>query len=204
MKYVQMLAVACIVTVIAALAAWGLIYGLGFGFGQIRDGFGILDPQVGIAVGWGSLTAVLCAFLIANSIRAAGCRERKSRLASERMAIYQTVLDATRFQQPEDRLALAERSLLLTASSPVLREYHQLRQILSDHSIDHERIVHQLGRLLVVMRRDLDLAASQLDTERWAIWLMGLEASAIDPRPNRPLEAPVAVQEIQPGIPLSL
>src|SRR5688572_3676361 len=127
------------------------------GLGKIQHIFDSLDPQVGIILGVSAAVLFLCSGLIGAAIRAAGHHEARVWRRNERARIYRALLDTLAIRT-DDAMGAAlplTRSLFLIGGAPVLKEYRTLIHMLSAGNDGDERLIKQVNRLLLAMRRDV-------------------------------------------------
>jgi hypothetical protein len=189
MKKTQTVATVIVITSMVALIIVVVIGGIRFGVGSIRRIFDSLDPQTGIILSVACVVALLCTWISAAAIRSAKQREIQSRIATERVSVYQEVLESLVARSSDHGLPAPEKALLLKASVPVLKEYRVLLSTLSDVNAGVQKIDQQVNRLVLAMRRDAGLSTHGLENEDWSHWL-GNPASVPRVQDNGTMQKP--------------
>jgi hypothetical protein len=155
-----------VVTGVALLGAIGV--GAWFAYKGVVALFAGLDPQVATVTAIGCLVALIAAWGIARSMRAAIRQSKAMALREEKNATYQLFVDfwenlflqgqARMDQLPKDlseKLQLLERLLALYGGAAVIKEHTALRRLAQDKGAQHPDMKARLPEALVAIRRDL-------------------------------------------------
>jgi len=154
-----------VVVGLALLVAIGL--GAWFAYQGVVALFAGLDPQVATVTGIGCLVALIAAWGIARSMRAAIRQKNALALREEKTATYQLFVDfwenllqgqARLDQLPADlseKLQLLERLLALYGGAAVIKEHTALRHLAQDKGTQHPDVKARLAEALVAVRKDL-------------------------------------------------
>ena len=145
-----------------------MVFGVYLGLQYILALFASLDPQVAIVTGIGCLVALIAAWGIARSLRAAIRQSKAAALREEKTATYQLFVDfwenlflqgRPRMDQlPADlseKLQLLERLLALYGGTAVIKEHTALRGLAQDRGAQHPDVKARLAEALVVIRKEL-------------------------------------------------
>jgi hypothetical protein len=158
--------------VVAVVFAGSLLVAMGLGGWFAYKGvvalFASLDPQVATVTAIGCLVALVAAWGIARSMRAAIRQSKAMALREEKAATYQLFVDfwenlllqgrARMDQLPADlseKLQLLERLLALYGGTAVIKEHTALRRLAQDKGAQHPDVKARLTEALVAIRRDL-------------------------------------------------
>ena len=157
---------------LAVLTGVALLAAIGFGAWLAYRGvvalFAGLDPQVATVTGIGCLVALIAAWGIARSLRAAIRQSKATALREEKTATYQLFVDfwENLLQQGQARLdqlpaelsekrQLLERLLALYGGTPVINEHTALRRLAQNKGAQHPDVRARLAEALVAIRKDL-------------------------------------------------
>jgi hypothetical protein len=151
--------------------------------GGLRHTWNALDDQAGIILALASVVVLLSTSLIASAIRSTKAQRVKIRTAAKRQELYENVLETLSpfLQRRSGEPLLTHTSLLLRASTPVLKEYRSLLTLLSNTHVEPQEVYRQGTRLLLAMRRDCGLSNYGLETEEWSTFFRDCLAVPCEP-----------------------
>lgn len=157
-----------IAVMIVVLLLGGAGYGIYLGAAFAQSLAASLDPQVAAVTAIGGGVALVAAWIVAHSVRAAGRAGKALAVREEKAATYQLFVDfwanavraaptAARAGAIEraDKQQTLERLLALYGDAAVIAAHAELRALERERDARHPSARERLGEALLAIRRDL-------------------------------------------------
>lgn len=147
-----------------SLVAVGII-AIKFGMLAILRSLSKLDPRSTVILVLISAALLLCSFIIAGAIRAAGRQSADAARNAQRARFYQSLLDAVGDPSGtgSELNANWEATLFLIAGTSVVREFRKWKDLAKRGESTSPETARQFHRLVLAMRRDLGQSTAGLE-----------------------------------------